>query len=87
MEPTSGADAGTLPNIFIYAIPEDEPHSSTKQEEKEIKSKNKNSEQNEEIQLNIDDNTQIGATTLKGYAQYVEDAEEVYLKTAMIISF
>ncbi len=80
MEPTSGADAGTLPNIFIYAIPEDEPHSSTKQEEKEIKSKNKNSEQNEEIQLNIDDNTQIGATTLKGYAQYVEDAEEVYLK-------
>ena len=77
MEPTSGGE-GALPNIFIYAIPENE--TSEKQNEQKINNKKQGNEQEEEVTLDINDNSTIGATTLKGYAQYIEDAEEIYLK-------
>ena len=78
MEPTSGGE-DALPNIFIYAIPENE--TSEKQDEQKINNKKQGNEQEEEVvTLDINDNSTIGATTLKGYAQYIEDAEEIYLK-------
>ena len=78
MEPTSGGE-GALPNIFIYAIPENE--TSEEQNEQKINNKKQGNEQEEEVvTLDINDNSTIGATTLKGYAQYIEDAEEIYLK-------
>ena len=69
MEPSS-CEEGALPNIFIYAIPDE-----TKQE-----SDKKTNNNEEEITLDINDDAKLGATTLKGYAQYIEDAEEIYLK-------
>lgn len=73
-----------LPNIFIWALPEDltSPHgadeaSKVKKKSKEIPvSETQNSsafepQEEEPVVLN--------ATTLKGYAEYVEDAEDVYL--------
>ncbi len=90
MEPTSGG-TGALPNIFIYEIPDDDTQPQTnnntatktntkKNQEQKINNKTQTTDTDEEVQLNLNDNTTLGATTLKGYAQYVEDAEEIYLK-------
>lgn len=68
MEPASPKE-GDLPNIFIYAIPEDNNNQNTN-----------NQSNDEEVYLDINDDTTISATTLKGYAQYIEDSEAVYLK-------
>lgn len=73
----SETDNVELPNIFIWAIPEDDVNAevdkNTKKNKKEITSeeqKNLSTENEEEpIVLN--------ATTLKGYAEYVEGAEDV----------
>ena len=86
MEPKTNTD-NPLPNIFIYAIPDDDTQQNSKEVKKEIKTnekkvnnKKQNDESEEEVTLEINDDTTIGATTLKGYAQYIEDAEEIYLK-------
>ena len=68
MEPTSGGE-GALPNIFIYSIPDETSDTDAK-----------TGNDDEEITLDLNDDTTLGATTLKGYAQYIEDSETVYLK-------
>lgn len=73
MIPTISDGENQLPNIFIYEIPDD------KEEIKDIiyiEEKNKDNSENE-ITLFSEENTTIGATTLKGYAQYIEDSSIV----------
>ena len=77
MIPTSSNDRDLLPNIFIYTIPDDteeikEDIPAPVEEISEKKSE-------DEILLEYEDIT-LGATTLKGYAQYVEDSSVVHLK-------
>lgn len=92
MLPSSGGGNG-LPNIFIYTIPDDNvperpmensdsDDNNTYIEEKTTSSKN--SKEEDVIMLNMaeenDENIVLGATVLKGYAEYIEDSEAIYLK-------
>ena len=86
MEPTSNVE-DPLPNIFIYKIPEDDTDTKdipAPQNTDEIyvnDTDNKDSE--EEVMLQLEDNSddiKLGATTLKGYAEYIEDSDAIYLK-------
>lgn len=87
MYPTSGGE-DSLPNIFIYSIPDDTNEDKNINQDTEkveyIDDSNTLQENEEEavtlIPENIDDSATIGATTLKGYAEYVEDSASVYLK-------
>ena len=64
-----------LSNIFIYTIPDNEPEVIEEQ-----KDTPKYASQKVEEEIILDDNATIGASTLKGYAQYVEDANIIHLK-------
>lgn len=92
MLPTSGGE-NALPNIFIYTIPDDNvperplnnseiEENNNYIEEKATTSKNNNEE--EAVMLDIseenNENVMLGATVLKGYAEYIEDSEAIYLK-------
>lgn len=70
-----------LPNIFIWAIPEDEDGAVTteKQDKKAKKNKDKTEKVEEEIDLLPDDGESVvlKTTTLKGYTEFVEGAEDV----------
>ncbi len=91
MEPISGGE-NKLPNIFIYTIPEEDSDNSQSGQIKETPEKYINNDtkeyekSEEEILLDMkqepapDDNTVLGATVLKGYAEYIEDSEAIYLK-------
>ena len=92
MLPSSGGENG-LPNIFIYTIPDDNvperpmENSDSDENNNYIEEKNKTSEKgNEEdaVMLDMsgenDENVMLGATVLKGYAEYIEDSEAIYLK-------
>lgn len=76
----------SIPNIFIYTIPDTEfIETEDEQDAKESDYKEPDTtleiSQDEPITLDLEeDNTVIGATVLKGYAQYVEDADVIYLK-------
>ena len=86
MLPASSDGNDLLPNIFIYAIPNDNNNDSDIEEkdapedayitpeykEKEIIFEDENS----------DDDIIIGASTLKGYTQYKADINAIYLKDA-----
>ena len=78
MEPTSGGE-GALPNIFIYTIPEDDITTDKNKNESKINNIQTDDDTGE-VTLDISDDATLGATTLKGYAQYIEDAEAIYLK-------
>ena len=54
--------------------------SSTEDNEEEILLNMKQETTDEEENDNSDDNIALGATVLKGYAQYVEDSNSIYLK-------
>ncbi len=87
MVPETGLQ-NPLPNIFIYSIPDDdttEQKTDTKTEDVQYIEDINSKEENEEevitlIPEDIDDNATIGATVLKGYAQYIEDTNAIYLK-------
>ncbi len=92
MLPSSGGENG-LPNIFIYTIPDDNvperPMENTDSDENNnyIEDKNNTSEKDNEddaVMLDMsgenDENVVLGATVLKGYAEYIEDSEAIYLK-------
>ena len=90
MIPTTGGE-NDLPNIFIYSIPEDdnntEKSKETKKQPEEIYINEETPKEElteEEILLNMKqetpEDTAIGATVLKGYAQFVEDSNSIYLK-------
>jgi len=71
-----------LPNIFIWAIPDDEDGAVTteKQDKKNKKSKEKNEEiSNEDIEFTPveEEAVVLKTTTLKGYTEFIEDAEDV----------
>lgn len=77
--PSDGSEQ--LPNIFIYTIPddtfkitEDEEEVNEKIEEKEV------TEIGEDEIISLEDETVLGATVLKGYAQYIEDSNTISLK-------
>lgn len=88
--PPSSSGENNLPNIFIYKIPDTEFVDSTEDtdaaENEYIQEKPLTSADNsdEEIALDInaetDDDIVLGATVLKGYAEYIEDSESIYLK-------
>jgi hypothetical protein len=79
MVPTTSEGTDLLPNIFIYTIPEDDNIEDIPDELPKYVDATSKEESDEDITLE-EDNTVIGATTLKGYAQYVEDSAVVYLK-------
>lgn len=90
MLPSSGGENG-LPNIFIYTIPDDtrqeSPLENSESEENKYKEETstlKNNNEEDEIMLDMseenDENVVLGATVLKGYAEYIEDSEAIYLK-------
>lgn len=79
---SSGGDL-KLQNIFIYAIPEDTEQIPDKEEKDAPESAYIIPKQeSKEIILEEDNNSDItiGATTLKGYTQYVEDSNTIHLK-------
>lgn len=79
MVPKTSDGENLLPNIFIYAIPDDD--TTTFNEELTEYIPNETQSGNEdEITLEYEDNTIIGATTLKGYAQFIEDDSTIHLK-------
>lgn len=88
--PPSSSGENNLPNIFIYKIPDTKFVETTEDtdaaENEYIQEKQLTSDNNsdEEITLNVtpesDDDIVLGATVLKGYAEYIEDTESIYLK-------
>lgn len=77
-----------LPNIFIYTIPDTDLKPVDAEEDEDAKETDykqsiEEVSEDEPITLDLDednDNVKIGATVLKGYAQYVEDNDAIYLK-------
>ena len=77
--PQSGENK--LPNIFIWAIPDDEPEQNIQKDDK----KNKNNKNNSNIPVAADTEQEayeeepivLNATTLKGYAEFVEGADDI----------
>lgn len=92
MLPTSGGE-NSLPNIFIYTIPDENiperplNNSDINDNNSYIDDKSstsKNNEEEETVMLDMseenDENIVLGATVLKGYAEYIEDRDTIYLK-------
>ena len=92
MLPSSGGE-NSLPNIFIYTIPDENVperplnNSDTDDNNNYIDNKSstsKNNEEEETVMLDMseenNENITLGATVLKGYAEYIEDSEAIYLK-------
>lgn len=70
------AEEVELPNIFIWAIPDDEeqPEADDKKEQKESTA----DEENTELQTEDEEEPVVlNAATLKGYAEYIEGAEDI----------
>ena len=82
MPPVSEGE-NLLPNIFIYSFPDD-TQTEEKTTEQTIPENNIVTEEplqeGEEITLELDNNIILGASTLKGYTQYVEDTSKIHLK-------
>lgn len=82
MIPTSPGDENQLPNIFIYTIPSDNETEIKDTLYIETPGENNNEAEITLFTNEIDDNITISATTLKGYAQYVEDSSILQKKDA-----
>lgn len=73
-----------LPNIFIWALPEDLTSPQGADEASKVKKKSKEipvseTQNSSAFEPQEEEPVVLNATTLKGYAEYVEDAEDVYL--------
>lgn len=80
MVPTTSGGEDLLPNIFIYAIPDDE-NTEFNENLTEYKPHEETQNNNEVIMLEEGENSiALGATTLKGYAQFIEDDAVIHLK-------
>lgn len=69
-----------LPNIFIWALPDDEPDETQEENVKKSKKDKDNKtedEQSYEVLTTEEEPIVLNATTLKGYAEFVEGAEDV----------
>lgn len=85
MLPSFPTDENSLPNIFIYSLPENDrepvPEDKDAPLDYYVNEKNfDNAEDEITLESPEDDNIVINATTLKGYAQYSEDASSIHLK-------
>lgn len=78
-EVSSPADGEKLPNIFIWAIPDDDDGGVT--DEKPFKKSKKNKDKSEDSDIESTPSEEepivLKTTTLKGYTEYVEGAEDV----------
>ena len=83
MVPATGTD-NPLPNIFIYSIPDDDTKDTDPVPEDIQYVEDKTPDENEEdaviLDMQQEDAPVLGATVLKGYAQYVEDTGTIHLK-------
>lgn len=77
MVPTTSDGENLLPNIFIYAIPDDD-NPDFNEELTEYKEPEDADDDNAIILE--EENIALGATTLKGYAQFIEDDAVIHLK-------
>ncbi len=68
-----------LPNIFIWAIPDDEeqPEEKDKKSEKKTDDNEQAEEESSQKSDNEEEPVVLNAATLKGYAEYVEDADDI----------
>ena len=79
MVPATGVE-NPLPNIFIYSIPDDtDEKTNTTDKQEEVKYIENSEEDSEDAPItlipeDLEDNVTLGATVLKGYAQYIEDS-------------
>ncbi|PWL77016.1 hypothetical protein DBY21_05750 [Candidatus Gastranaerophilales bacterium] len=77
-EETKPAAEEKLPSIFIWAIPEDEDGSVTTEKQEKKSKKNEETKEDDVIELMPEEEPIVlKTTTLKGYAEYVEDAEDI----------
>jgi len=76
MPPSSGGE-NLLPNIFIYAVPDDDNQEFNEELTEYIDPEEK---PDEDVIMLEEENVTLGATTLKGYAQFVEDDAVIHLK-------
>lgn len=77
MMPTASDGENLLPNIFIYAMPDDD---TKKFNENLVEYKEPEANQDGDIIMLEEENVTLGATTLKGYAQFIEDDAAIHLK-------
>lgn len=84
MIPNTSDGENLLPNIFIYAMPDDDSKEFDENLTEYVDPNNKNDSQDDDnaitLEDNDDNNITLGATTLKGYAQFVEDSSAVHLR-------
>ncbi len=89
MLPATSADGDTLPSIFIYTIPDDTPAEKSDKYDTDAPGNayiNDNFSYEEDAAIILEteeddsDYITLGATVLKGYAQYIEDSSVIYLK-------
>lgn len=77
MIPATGSGDNMLPNIFIYTIPDEDSQPAITEEKDAPDDAYITPKEEEEIVL---EEAFLKATTLKGYAQYKEDADTIHLK-------
>lgn len=84
MVPNTSDGENLLPNIFIYAMPDDDTKDFDENLTQYVEpDTSKDSQDDDSITLEEEDdsnNVALGAMTLKGYAQFVEDSSTVHLK-------
>lgn len=90
MIPTNNQGSNALPHIFIYKIPDTDFQAEDIEDEQDAKESDYNNDvtsvisEDEPIILENDEDNEdeivLGATVLKGYAQYVEDSDAIYLR-------
>lgn len=79
MMPSPSDGENLLPSIFIYAVPDDDNKEFDEELTEYVEDPPKEN-QDGEITLEYEDNVVLGATTLKGYAQFIEDDSTIHLK-------
>ncbi len=77
MLPKASDGENLLPNIFIYAVPDDDTKDFN---EELIEYKEPDTTSESDIIMLEEDGVTLGATTLKGYAQFIEDDAVIHLK-------
>lgn len=75
MSPDSSPNINNLPNIFIYSLPDSDDEEIV---DKVYVEEDNTAESSQDV-IMLDD-TVLGATTLKGYAEYIEDSDAIHLK-------
>ena len=80
MLPSTSDGTEQLPNIFIYTIPDDTFKIEENEEIPDTVTEQQVTQTGEDEIISLEDEPVIGATVLKGYAQYIDDSNTIYLK-------